>query len=117
MSRLTRDFADTVRERAQRDPAFRRALLREALDRLLEGDVATAKISIRKYIHATIGFEPLAAQVQINAKSLLRMLGPTGNPQMQHLFTILAHLQHLEGVRARTVLDRAQAPARHRKAS
>jgi DNA-binding phage protein len=106
MSRLTRDFADTVRARAQRDSAFRRALLREALDRLLEGDIATAKISIRGYIHATIGFEPLAAHVQINAKSLLRMFGPSGNPQSAHLFTILAHLQRLEGVQARTVLDR-----------
>src|SRR3982750_4647044 len=108
MSRLTKEFTETVRARALRDRGFRRALLREALDLLLGGEVAVAKIALRDYIHATIGFEALAAQVRINAKSLLRMLGPTGNPQMQHLFTILAHLQHLEGVRARTVLDRAQ---------
>jgi DNA-binding phage protein len=117
MSRLTRDFADTVRARAQRDPAFRRALLREALDRLLEGDIATAKISIRGFIHATIGFEALAAQVQIHAKSLLRMLGPSGNPQTAHLVAILAHLQRLEGVRARTVLDRVRSRPPARKAS
>jgi hypothetical protein len=53
MSRLTKDFADTVRGRARRDPAFRRALLREALDLLLEGDIATAKIALRGYIHAS----------------------------------------------------------------
>lgn len=109
MSRLTRNFLDTVRERAQRDPAFRRAMLREALDTLLEGDIATAKISIRNYIHATIGFEPLAAQVDITAKSLLRMLGPAGNPHTAHLFAILTHLQRREGVRARTILDRVRA--------
>lgn len=117
MSRpTTRNFAETIRARARR-AGFRRALLREALDLLLGGEVGVAKIALRDYIHATIGFEALAAQVQINAKSLLRMLGPSGNPQMQHLFTILAHLQHLEGVRARTVLDRVQASTRHRKAS
>ena len=106
MSRLTRDFAETVRARAQRDAPFRRALLREALDSLLEGDIAVAKISLRGYINATIGFEPLAAQVDINVKSLMRMLGPTGNPHTAHLLAILTHLQRLEGVRARTILDR-----------
>ncbi len=117
MSRLTKDFADTVRDRARRDPAFRRAMLREALDLLLEGDIVTAKIALRGYIHATMGFEALAAQVQIHAKSLLRMLGPSGNPQTGHLLAILTHLQRLEGVRARTVLDRVRSRPPARKAS
>jgi hypothetical protein len=35
---LTKDFRDTIRDRARRDPAFRRALLQEAIELLLVGD-------------------------------------------------------------------------------
>ena len=41
----------------------------------------------------------LAAEVNINAKSLHRMLGPKGNPQAKMLFPVLAHLQRRENVR------------------
>lgn len=40
---LTRDFKAAVRERLQRDPSFRKALLKEAVDCLLSGDVETGK--------------------------------------------------------------------------
>jgi hypothetical protein len=36
--RLTRDFRDTVRAPAERDPAFRAALLQDAVQALLHGD-------------------------------------------------------------------------------
>jgi len=32
-------------------------------------------------------------------KSLMRMLGPSGNTQARNLFEIVAYLQHAEGVR------------------
>lgn len=56
---LTRDFKETVRARAQRDPAFRRALLQEGVECLLSGDVDVGKVVLRDYINATIGFEEL----------------------------------------------------------
>jgi hypothetical protein len=31
-------------------------------------------------------------------KSLMRMLGPKGNPQARNLFEIIAHLQKQEGI-------------------
>jgi hypothetical protein len=34
----------------------------------------------------------------INAKSLMRMLGPSGNPQAANLFTVIKHLQKTEGI-------------------
>ena len=40
---LTRDFKDTVRARAARDPKFRKELLREGIECMLAGDTATAK--------------------------------------------------------------------------
>ena len=40
---LTKDFKDTIQARAQRDPAFRKALLQEGVECLLAGDVDTGK--------------------------------------------------------------------------
>jgi hypothetical protein len=40
---LTRDFKETIRARVERDPKFRKELLREGFESLLDGEVATAK--------------------------------------------------------------------------
>lgn len=99
---LTREFKATVVARAKRDAAFRKALLIEAIDCLLADDVETGKAMLRDYINATIGFEELAKATRKPAKSLMRMLGATGNPQANNLFEIVNHLQKSEGVRLRT---------------
>ena len=44
---LTRDFRDTIRERAQREAAFRRSLLREGLQLINNGDFATGHAVLR----------------------------------------------------------------------
>ena len=90
---LKRDFKETVRARAQRDPAFREALLREAIETLLAGDVETGKAVLRDYINATIGFEALGEATGMSPKSLMRMFGPLGNPQAHNLFAVLRYLQ------------------------
>lgn len=51
---LTQDFKVTVRERLQRDPFFRNALLKEAADCLLASDVETGKSLVRDYVKATM---------------------------------------------------------------
>jgi hypothetical protein len=56
---LTRDFKETIQERARRDAAFREALLKEAVDAMLSGDVETSKTVLRDYINATVGFDKL----------------------------------------------------------
>jgi hypothetical protein len=56
---LTTAFRETVYKRAQRDGAFRKALLTEAVNAYLGGDEATGKAVLRDVINATIGFEPL----------------------------------------------------------
>jgi DNA-binding phage protein len=95
---LTRDFKETVKARAEKDSAFREALLAEALDCLLAGDTETGKAMLRDYINATMGFEALGALTGKDAKSLMRMLGPKGNPQARNLFEVIARLQAHEGV-------------------
>jgi DNA-binding phage protein len=95
---LTRDFKETIQERARHDPAFREALLKEAVDALLSGDVETGKIVLRDYINATVGFDKLATVTKKSPKSLMRMLGPKGNPQARNFFEIVAYLQKKEGL-------------------
>ena len=96
---LTRDFKETIRARAKRDPGFRKALLREGIENFLSGDVETGKIILRDFINATVGFPKLSNVTHRSAKSLMRMLGPRGNPQARNLFEIVAYLQQAEGVR------------------
>jgi len=98
---LTRDFKETIQERARRDAAFREALLKEAVDALFSGDVETGKIVLRDYINATVGFDKLATATKKSPKSLMRMLGPKGNPQARNFFEIVAYLQKKEGLRLR----------------
>ena len=62
--------------RARRDAAFREALLKEAVNALLSGDVDLGKTLLRDYINATVGFEKLASLTKKSPKSLMRMLGP-----------------------------------------
>ncbi len=59
---LTRSFRELVKERAERDPAFRSGLLEEALDCLLHGEVQVGKVLLRDYIGAAVGFEVRASR-------------------------------------------------------
>lgn len=95
---LTRDFKRTIKERAERDVAFRAALLAEAVDLLLSGDTATGKSVLRNFINATVGFEDLAQDVGTPPKSLMRMLGPKGNPRAENIFAVIGGLQRLTGI-------------------
>jgi hypothetical protein len=47
--------------------------------------------------------------IERSPKSLMRMLGPAGNPQAQNLFDIVAYLQEKEGVHLRVKAARAHA--------
>ena len=95
---LTRTFKDTVKARAAHDGAFRAALLSEAVELLLAGDVATGRLVLRDFINATTGFDDLALGIGKPAKSVMRMFGPKGNPTAQNLFSVISHLQKATGI-------------------
>lgn len=98
---LTRDFKEAIKARAETDEAFRNALLTEALECFLSGDAETGKA-----VYATMGFEALGEETGRPPKSLMRMLGPRGNPQARNLFDVIAHLQKREGVHVEVHLAR-----------
>lgn len=106
---LTKDFRETVQARAQGDARYRRALLAEAVNELLSGDLPAGKALLRDYVNATIGFESLAAELDKPVKSLQRMLGPSGNPTAENLLAILKVLQSREAVHLTVRLNRDAA--------
>ena len=96
---LTRSFKETIKARAERDPKFRAALLKEAVEQMLAGEMDAGKAVLRDYINATVGFERLARETGTPAKSLMRMFGPKGNPRAENLFAVISMLQKASGVR------------------
>jgi hypothetical protein len=101
---LTRDFNETVKARVARDRTFGRELLREAIECLLSDDIETGKAVLRDYVNATMGFEALGDGTKKSPKSLMRMLGPKGNPQARNLFEVIGYLRRAERLRFEVVL-------------
>jgi hypothetical protein len=85
---LTYDFKQTIRARAQRDSAFRQALLRESVECILNGDLETGKSVLRDYVNATVGFQTLekahAKSVQKPDANARTQGQPFGGEPLQH---------------------------------
>ena len=111
---LTRDFRETVKDRADRDPGFRIGLLTEALEAVVRGELEVAKILLRDYINATVGFETVGKAVEKSPKSLMRMLGQNGNPNAKNLFAVTQYLQENAGVRFKVVAVEPKKVSRDR---
>jgi DNA-binding phage protein len=95
---LTRDFKETVKERAVRDPAFAKAMLDEAATAFLNGEPNVARLILRDLVNASVGFEDLAADTNRPSKSLHRMLSEKGNPSMDNLAAIFGAVRKRLGV-------------------
>ena len=106
---LTTSFRETVQARALNDVKFRQALLAEAMQALLDGNLEEGRAALRSCINATIGFEKLGAALDRSPKSLMRMFGPSGNPTAENLLGVIGVLQQKAGVRlqVRAVSDAA----------
>jgi len=56
-----RDFKDTIRARVARDPRFRKELLREGINSMIDGDLATAKTVLRDYSNFQITIRSISS--------------------------------------------------------
>jgi hypothetical protein len=83
---LTHDFKETIRARAQRDAKFRQALLREAVERILNGELDAGKAVLRYCVNATVGFQNLQKDTDIPAKSLIAYAKRQRKPFGRELF-------------------------------
>ncbi len=95
---LKRDFKETVKERAARDPAFAKAMFDEAATAFLNGEPHVARLILRDLVNASVGFEDLAAETNRPSKSLHRMLSDKGNPSMNNLAAIFDVVRKRLGV-------------------
>ena len=95
---LMRDFRITIRERRERGPGFREALLEEGVQCLPAREVDVGESVLRDDVNATIGFQEFAGLAAKSPKSLMRMLGPNGYPQARNLFEIIGCLQERHGL-------------------
>lgn len=95
---ITRDYKQTIIERAKRDPKFAEALVNEAASLFLNGEAETARIILRDIVNATVGFEELAVVTTKPSKSLHRMLSARGNPSMDNLATIFSAVRKKLGI-------------------
>ncbi len=95
---LIRDFRETVKRRAEKEPEFRIGMLQDAIEALFNNDLDTGKVMLRAYVNATIGFNKLAAELGKEPKTLIQMLSAKGNPGTQSLFSIIEYLKNNEGV-------------------
>lgn len=96
---LTREFINTIKEKADNDPGFRVSMLRSAVAAFINGEAALGRLTLRDYVNATIGFEGLAKGLgEFKPQSLMRMLSKDGNPRSENLSASLAYLQKHEGV-------------------
>ena len=96
---LTRDFKETILERAKIDAEFRVGLLTEAAECLLNNETAVAKTLLRDYVNATLGFQKLANIVNKKPTSLMRMLSDKGNPSIDNMSQVLAAVHQHEGIK------------------
>ena len=71
---LTKEFRETVKDRAERDPEFRRGLLTEAMEAVVRGELDVAKILLRDYKKATEGFETVGKAVDNVISSLEQIM-------------------------------------------
>lgn len=84
---LTKEFKDTVMELCK-DPEYRKALLHEALESYLEGDIAVGNSLVRDYLNGSQAFLEVATSLQIKESGLRRMVGPVGNPTAKNFFRL-----------------------------
>jgi hypothetical protein len=100
-ARVTGSVRELIDGYIASDPVFREALIQEAVEAMLGGDVDTGKTILRDYIKATDGFEKLGQVIGTPPKSLIRMFGPRGNPQARNLFGVIGYLQKRDGLTLR----------------
>jgi DNA-binding phage protein len=92
-SPIGRSFTEYTQERVSRDPDFASALLEEAVQHLLTGDLPTARSLIRDVIKGSIGYSELSLRTGTPEKSLVRMFGHGGNPTAANIVRVLLELQ------------------------
>lgn len=115
----SRPFSEVVQNRVRREPDFGSALLEEAAQCLLSGELALARNLVRDVIKGSIGYAELSRRTGTPETSLVRMFGPKGNPTALNFSNVFMHLQRHSGVslRVQSVPAQRKRPAKRGSAA
>jgi len=98
---LSREFKELVVARAEKDPEFRRALITEALNLILQGEISAGRLMIRDYINATGSMNDIALKLRKQKPAIVRMLGPNGNPTLKSFIPVVKACAEREEIKLR----------------
>ena len=106
----TRDYRETLLERAQDEPEFREELLKGAVRCMFNGEPRIGRLRLHNYIYAAIGFDELSRKTGRRLEDLERIFSRNGNPRADELLSIIAALAEHEDIELDVqVLQRSRA--------
>ena len=86
---LSREFKELVVTRVKEDPEFRRGLIVEAINMILDGEITAGRIMLRDYINATGSMDDICKKLKKHKSAIARMLGPSGNPTLESFVPVI----------------------------
>lgn len=94
----TRDFRETLRERAQDEPEFGHELLKGAVRSMLNGEPKIGRFLLHDCVYATIGFDELSQKTGKPLENLDLMLSSDEDPSAGDLLGVVAAVAEHEGI-------------------
>ena len=100
-----REFKELVVARAEEDPEFRRGLIIEAINMILDGEITSGRMMLRDYINATGAMADICKALNKHKSAITRMLGPSGNPTLESIVPVIRACADLEKVNLAVCVD------------
>lgn len=94
----TRDYRETLLERAQDEPEFRVEMLKGAVRCMCNGEPKIGRLLPYDCVYATIGFDELSKKTGMQRESLEHMLSRDIDPSADELLGIVAVVAKHEGI-------------------
>ena len=106
---LSREFKELVVSRAENDPEFRKGLIIEAINMILDGEITAGRIMLRDYINATGAMDDVCRQLNKQKSAICRMLGPSGNPTLESIVPVTKACADREKIKPVVCMDHCTA--------
>jgi DNA-binding phage protein len=102
---LSREFKELVVARAEEDLEFRRGLIVEAINMILDGEITSGRMMLRDYINATGAMADICKALNKHKSAIARMLGPSGNPTLESIVPVIRACADREKVNLAVCVD------------
>jgi len=106
---LSREFKELVVIRAKEDPEFRRGLIIEAINMILDGEITAGRIMLRDYINATGSMDEICTELKKHKSAIARMPGPSGNLTLESIAPVIKACARREKMGLSICTDRCAA--------